>query len=132
MFGKIVRTVLKVIGWLSIVFALLGLAVSWGEGIKKDDIGFILFFLIVGAGILFLVKRAEKKAEAESVFNPSVVKISGEQITDLLNQVAATGAAVKTAGTEVRQMVCDGCGARVTVGPQITECEYCGSHLSQG
>lgn len=114
MFGKIIRTLLLIIGWLSVGMGLLGLAVSIGEGvITKEDISFITFFLVAGGGVVFLVKRAEKKAETAA--QPVVVNINVEHDHKL---------------GEVRQVVCEGCGASIHADEGVTECEYCGSHIS--
>ncbi|MGE5391236.1 MAG: hypothetical protein ACM3PE_09265 [Deltaproteobacteria bacterium] len=125
MFGKIVRTILKVIGWLTIILFLLCLAACFGEGIKREDIGYLTFLFVVGAGILLLVRRAEKKAELEEPREVIAANRSPERISSVLSNAGSTGS------VEMRQVICDGCGASVKAGPGITECEYCGSHLTQ-
>lgn len=115
MIVKIIRTVFSIFGWLSVGIGLLGLAVSIGEGvITREDISFITFFLIAGGGIVFLVKRAEKKAE--TAVQPVVVNINVDHDHNI------NGA--------VQQVVCEGCGASIHVDEGVTECEYCGSHIS--
>jgi len=115
--GKVFRTILLVIGWLSVGFGLMGLAVSVSQGIQKDDVAFIIFFFVAGAGIIFLVKRAEKKAEQEAVVEPVVLNINLGHNHD--------------GGGEVRQITCEGCGASLHVDEGVSECEYCGSHIIQ-
>lgn len=117
MISKAFRTIFLVIGWLSVGFGLMGLAVSVSQGIHKDDVAFIIFFLVVGAGIVFLVKRAEKKAEPEAVVKPVVLNINVGHDHD--------------GDGEVRQITCEGCGASLHVDEGVSECEYCGSHIIQ-
>ena len=54
---------INLLGWASLFIAFLGLFVNLSEGFKSEDVGIIIFFLLVGAYLLALGKKIRNNAK---------------------------------------------------------------------
>ena len=120
--GRFFKTIFAVLGWVCVAFAFLGLMVSLAEGIDGMDISMVIFFAVVGAGLIYAGKKDSQTTSNKASIQENIV---------LPDQAVESGEAGKSETTELKQTVCASCGARIQVGSGGT-CEYCGSPAIPG
>ncbi|HCF49366.1 MAG TPA: hypothetical protein DER60_03735 [Syntrophomonas sp.] len=120
--ARFFKTIFAVLGWVCVAFAFLGLMVSLAEGMDGMDISMVIFFAVVGAGLIYAGKKNSQTDNNKESIQVNVV---------LSDQAGAGGEAGKSETTELKQTVCASCGARIHVGSGGT-CEYCGSPAIPG
>lgn len=122
--GKFAKILLAVFGWAGIAFAFLGLMVSLAQGMDGMDVSMIIFFAVIGAGLIYASKKV-KIADSDT---------GSAQVKNVPPVPAGNpGETAKPESAGSKQIVCASCGARTHVGagPEA-KCEYCGSPVTKG
>ncbi len=121
---RFLNILLAVLGWICVVFALLGLMVSLSKGMDGIDVAMVLFFSIVGAGLIYASRKRNKTG---------IEQVAPEM--EMFNQVSNFNVTndygnVQTA--DMTQVKCDSCGANIHINAGSGgKCEYCGSHITK-
>lgn len=104
MISGIVERLLKIVGWLAVLLALLLFIVCLSEGIDGAGIAIVLFFLILGIALVVLGNKMKKSARVKQYID----LVMNQEITAIADIAVAFPSTYGKVRTELQEMINEG------------------------